>query len=111
MMLVLIKIISLLGAPPSFAADFPGPSHLESIDKGRKLRARLPAYLEQRRALTSLTAPFPRSCEKSSLRTPSLRTRTSRRAGCCSVLARCRDEKCLNRSASMPRMRHASSLK
>jgi hypothetical protein len=55
-LLKVAKILTLLGALPSFEQGF--HRYHELIDKGRQLRAQLPAYLEYRRALIVTHCPF-----------------------------------------------------
>jgi hypothetical protein len=57
MVVLLVKTIILLGAPPNFDLYF--HRHHKLIDKGRQLRAQLPAHLEERRALIVTHCPLP----------------------------------------------------
>jgi hypothetical protein len=61
-LLKVAKIITLLGTLPSFEQGF--LLHHELIDKGRQLRAQLPAYLEQRCALIVTHCPLPTVLQK-----------------------------------------------
>jgi hypothetical protein len=55
----LLKVIVLLAdAPHDFVARL-SPAHAELVTRGRQLRAQLPSYLEQQRALVVARCPLP----------------------------------------------------
>jgi hypothetical protein len=55
----LLKVMVLLtDAPPDFVAKL-SPMHAELATRGRQLRAQLPSYLEQQRALVVAHCPLP----------------------------------------------------
>jgi hypothetical protein len=56
---LLIKVITLICDAPANLIDKFLPRHAELIEEGRQLRARLPAYLEQRSASLTSHCPLP----------------------------------------------------
>jgi hypothetical protein len=55
----LLKVMGLLAdAPPDFVAKL-SSTHAELTTRGRQLRAQLPLYLEQQRALVVAHCPLP----------------------------------------------------
>jgi hypothetical protein len=55
----LLKVMVLLAdAPPDFVAKL-SPAHAELATRGQQLRAQLPSYLEQQRALVVEHCPLP----------------------------------------------------
>jgi hypothetical protein len=58
-MSTLIKVITLLCDIPADVSDGISSQHIELIEEGRQLRARFPAYLEQRSALLVTHCPLP----------------------------------------------------
>jgi hypothetical protein len=58
-MSLLIKMITLLFDALADASDGIPSQNVEIIEEGRQLRARLPAYLEQRSALLVTHCPLP----------------------------------------------------
>ena len=58
-LLSLLKVMVLLGdAPPDFTAKL-SAEHKRLVEEGQQLRARLPSYLEQQRALLLVHCPLP----------------------------------------------------
>jgi hypothetical protein len=55
----LLRVLVVRGAPPAnFVAQLRRPEHMRVVEEGVRLRAALPAYLVQRRALLDAHCPL-----------------------------------------------------
>jgi hypothetical protein len=54
----LLRVMVLCGDPPDWLVEQLPPTHVSLVEEGARLRARLPAYLRQRRALLDAHCPL-----------------------------------------------------